>query len=585
MTTVAGAVVTIDGDSSGLVGALQKGEHALDGVKTEARKLSDQLREVTDSADIAAGQLIEKFGGPQAIKAIAGVTAGLAAAKQVSDTFLDSAESLFKSFGDEGVKVWDEVEKSLFAVKGAFAEAVLGGGSMEEMGAKLKVMFETVADVVNFLLLPVRTLGSLFWALRGDTDDLTGAVDRYNTALGETTELQAQASKTAIAQTVNVKQLYAQALADLGYQEIAAQDAALQSADNYQAGLQEALGKAASTASKILAQGAIYVQDERDRFEDIILSLEESPEQMRLAYGALAKAGLQEEIKQIEVLRQARDAALARARGEGAEEPAAKVGGGAAAAAKGAIDETVYVLDLLNGKYQLLTQTQADTILATETMLGESSNRLVELKRSEYEEMQRIAVDHDLAMVAIETERQQHAEEAAAANADAFGAAMAAISRAQVAAKVEADSEIWRVDKQTKTLMFDLAVSQNAKMLGAAIAANKSMAEVARAAIGNVVSGLGDKAMMEAGEYAVKGEFTQATAMATVGTTMYTVAAALGAQKKPNAGPPTERQQPVQNYAYNLRIDAAFADSESISRRFAQMQEGARQRGLIPGAA
>lgn len=585
MTTVAGAVVTIDGDSSGLVGALQKGEHALDGVKTEARKLSDQLREVTDSADIAAGQLIEKFGGPQAIKAIAGVTAGLAAAKQVSDTFLDSAESLFKSFGDEGVKVWDEVEKSLFAVKGAFAEAVLGGGSMEEMGAKLKVMFETVADVVNFLLAPVRLLANIFWALRGDTDDLTGATDRYNTALGQTITLQEQASKTAIAQSINVKQLYAQALADLGYQEIAAQDAALQSADNYQAGLQEALGKAASTASKILAEGAIYVQDERDRFEDIILSLEESPEQMRLAYGALAKAGMIEEIKQIEVLRQARDAALARARGKGEAEPAAQVGGGAAAAAKGAIDETVYVLDLLNGKYQLLTQTQADTILATETMLGESSNRLVEMKRSEYEEMQRIAVDHDLAMVAIETERQQHAEEAAAANADAFGAAMAAISRAQVAAKVEADSEIWRVDKQTKTLMFDLAVSQNAKMVAMSIAANKSMAEVARAAIGNVISGLGDKAMMEAGEAAVAGNFAQASGYAVVGTTMYTVAAALGAQKKPNAGPPTERQQPVQNYAYNLRIDAAFADSESISRRFAQMQEGARQRGLIPGAA
>ena len=90
-TTVAGAVVTIDGDSSGLVGALQKGEHALEGVKQESAKLSDQLREVTDSADKAAGALVQKIGGPAAIKAIAGVTAGLAAAKQVTDTFLDSA--------------------------------------------------------------------------------------------------------------------------------------------------------------------------------------------------------------------------------------------------------------------------------------------------------------------------------------------------------------------------------------------------------------------------------------------------------------------------------------------------------------
>jgi hypothetical protein len=91
--------------------------------------------------------------------------------------------------------------------------------------------------------------------------------------------------------------------------------------------------------------------------------------------------------------------------------------------------------------------------------------------------------------------------------------------------------------------------------------------------------------MIKSAEYAAEGLWPQAAGMAAAGTLGYTIAAALGGDKKANAGPPTERAQPVQNYAYNLRIDASFADSESISRRFAQMQEGARQRGLITAAA
>jgi hypothetical protein len=142
-----------------------------------------------------------------------------------------------------------------------------------------------------------------------------------------------------------------------------------------------------------------------------------------------------------------------------------------------------------------------------------------------------------------------------------------------------------KIDKDAMAVVFNLAVTQNGKMLANAIAGNKKMSEVARAALGNVASGLGDIAMVKSATYAAEGLFPQAAGMAVAGTLGYTIAAVLGADKKANAGPPTERQQPVQNYAYNLRIDSTFADSESISRRFAQMQEGARQRGLITGMA
>jgi hypothetical protein len=317
MSSVAGAVVTIDGDSSGLVTALQKGEKGIDDVKQSAGKLSDQLREVADDADAAAGALVQKLGGPGAIKAIAGVTAGFAIAKQGVDMFLDSAENLFKSYGEEGQKVWDETEKSLFAIKGAFAEAVLGGGDMEEMGKRLKVVFETALDVINFLLIPVRALSSLLWLLRGDTDDATEATDKLNEAMIETGEAQATAAAAMGARTRDIKALYTQALNDLGYQQIAAQEAALQSADAYSAGFSELLGQAATKAGKILSDGKIYVQDYRDAVEEVVLSLEDSPEAMITAYGALAKAGMTEEIQQLEVLRQAREQSLAKASGAG----------------------------------------------------------------------------------------------------------------------------------------------------------------------------------------------------------------------------------------------------------------------------
>jgi hypothetical protein len=588
MSTVAGAVVTIDGDSSGLVGALQKGEKGLADVKQEADKLSDQLREVTDAADVAAGALVKKLGGPGAIQAIAGVTAGLAAAKQVSDAFLDSAENLFKSFGDEGVKVWDDVEKSLFAIKGAFAEAVLGGGSMEEMGERLKIMFEAVKDVVDFLLIPVRAFASLLWLLRGETDNAAEATDRLNQSMIETGEAQAKAAAAMAARTQDINQLYTQALNDLGYQQIAAQEASLRSADAYQSGFQDLLGQAATKAAKILSEGKIYVQDYRDAVEEVVLGLEDSPEAMMKAYGALAAAGLEEEIQKLEVLRQAREQALAKSRGE--LQQAATSGGGGAPPAM--VDAMLKVTELADGTLKILTDAEAAALEAAAEAAGSNMTTVIEIKRSEYEQLAQMKADHDFIMLGIQTatDNARLAQEAkvAAERADSAAKAKAELEAAQAEADAyaaeRADGRL-KMDKKTAQQVYEVTVATNAKMIAASIAANKSMSEIARAAIGNIISALGDKAMMEAGEMAAAGNFVQATAMAAAGTTAYAVAATLGAQKKPNAGPPTERQQPVQNYAYNLRIDAAFADSESISRRFAQMQEGARQRGLIAGAA
>jgi hypothetical protein len=584
MSSVAGAVVTIDGDSSGLVTALQKGEKGIDDVKQSAGKLSDQLREVADDADAAAGALVQKLGGPGAIKAIAGVTAGFAIAKQGVDMFLDSAENLFKSYGEEGQKVWDETEKSLFAIKGAFAEAVLGGGDMEEMGARLKVMFETVLDVVNFLLIPIRFLADLMWALRGDTDDAAEATDKLNQSLIDTAAAQATAAAAMAKRSVDIKALYKQALVDIGLGQIAEQDALVATAEAYQGAFQDTLGTAALKAAKILADGSIYVQDNIDKYEAAILDMEDSPEATARAVAMLAKAGMTEEIKMILALRQASIEALEKSAGLNTPTAAPR---GTAGVRQTADDTTVYAVQVEEG-YERITKAQYDALDKMQEQSGDYSQRIMEMSRSDFDGMAALGDRMYLNEIELNEKRLEAAREHAAkvkteeelvaqGKLDLMMEEMEAI---QVAKEKEIAD-----DKAAKAIMFNLAVIQSGKMLAQAIVGNKKMSEVARAALGNVASGLGDIAMVKSAEYAAEGLWPQATGMAVAGTLGYTIAAALGADKKANAGPPTERAQPVQNYAYNLRIDASFADSESISRRFAQMQEGARQRGLITAAA
>jgi hypothetical protein len=586
MSSVAGAVVTIDGDSSGLVSALQKGEKGIDDVRQSADKLSDQLREVADDADKAAGAMIQKLGGPAAVKAIAGVTAGFAIAKQGVDAFLDSAENLFKSYGEEGQKVWDETEKSLFAVKGAFAEAVLGGADMEEMGKRLMVMFETVLDVVNFLLIPIRFLANLLWELRGDTDDAAAATDKLNQSMIDTAKAQATAAAAVAKRSVDIKALYNQALIDIGKERVAEQDAQLASADAYRAGAQDLLGESALKAAKILADGSIYVQDNIDKFEAQILELGESPEATARAVAMLAKAGLTKEIGMVLALRQASIEALEKS-ADDAPDPKPRGAGGAVR--QTADDALVYAVQVEEG-YERITKAQYDALDAMQQQTGDYSQRIMEMSKSDFDDLAALGDRQYLNEIALNEKRleaQADYEKKSQEGTNAFQAAFDAARQEMLDKEEEGEKQKAATIMAVKQAVFNLAVTQNAKMLAAAIVAEKKASDIARAMMGNVASGLGDIAMIKSGAYAAEGLFPQAAGMAAVGTLAYTVAGLLGAEKKPNAGPPTEtkREAPVQNYAYNLRIDASFADSESISRRFAQMQEGARQRGLIPGMA
>jgi hypothetical protein len=284
-------------------------------------------------------------------------------------------------------------------------------------------------------------------------------------------------------------------------------------------------------------------------------------------------------------LRQASIEALKKSAGAGQDTSAPR--GVSSAMRTTADDTTVYAVQVEEG-YERITKAQYDALDKMQEQTGDYSQRIMEMSREDFANMERYADSvylNDIELNDKRLEAQREYEQKSQEGTNAFTAAFYAARQADLDKEAELADQRLKIDKDAMAVLFNLAVIQSGKMLAQAIVGNKKMSEVARAALGNVASGLGDVAMIKSAEYAAEGLWPQAAGMAAAGTLGYTIAAALGGDKKANAGPPTERAQPVQNYAYNLRIDSTFADSESISRRFAQMQEGARQRGLITGMA
>ena len=118
----------------------------------------------------------------------------------------------------------------------------------------------------------------------------------------------------------------------------------------------------------------------------------------------------------------------------------------------------------------------------------------------------------------------------------------------------------------------------------------KAASDMARSALGNISIGEGDKAMVKAGIYAAELN-PLAIPMAAAGLAAYAIGNSMMPTAKPSAGstPATEKADSAQgasnNYSFNMRVDSVFADGESVARQFAQMQESARQRGLLSQGA
>jgi hypothetical protein len=614
---MAKTVAEIDGDSSGLVSSLDKaktalgdlgtkGKKSIDDLDKAGKKLSDQLKSVADDADVAAGNLVSKLGGPGAIKAIAGVGLAFEGASRLAGAFLDSSEALFKSYGDEGQKVWDETEKSLFAVKGAFAEAVLGGGSMEDMGARLKGIFDGMKTAVDLLLLPIKALSTLVIALGDDLHETAGYVVEASDKLDQLASSTRLAGLTKTGEGIDGLRIKLMALRgeteELRQVELARDIAKAQSlkADILANELQsDAIASAAAVAG---AQPEIakkadearlkYIRDlgeEKLSHADLAAARRVYNNEM-LVQGQLVMA---QQMKQREGLSEATKQQLAEVETTiaGFKEIAAtkpvvtkpSTGGGGGGGDKDKPETPEEQIARLLAAAQAAVDAELaerDAIKALREKNDKDEQQL------ELDKMKRTIEIND-AKYQAQMDSAQRAKEFEQKLEDEYIAAKHAAGELTEAEEAERDAARLQSVKDLAGEQMGIYMQNAGKQLAIGKLSAKAAADMARSQLGNVIIGQGDEAMAKAGIMAAALN-PLAIPMAAAGLAAYAIGNAMMPTAKPTAGstPATEKpadsgQAATNNYSFNMRVDSVFADGESVARQFAMMQESARQRGLL----
>jgi hypothetical protein len=596
---MADLVVSIDGDSKGLVGSLQKADGAMGDMRAEAKKLSDQLREVADDADKAAGELITKLGGPGAIKAIAGVGIAFGAVKTGVETFIDSSERMFQSYGDKGRQMWDKVEESLRGVNGAFAEVSLGSGDLADKAARLQTMGEGVKSIWSSMLAP---LGSLLDQFQQMAINVAGLTTRE-------AELAAQyrATTIAIQEQGNAYTIAAQMMADaeviamglLGMEKQAAaaahartQEKLIEARQTMQNAIveREFAKELANTndyfgnSAELIAKAGVAL----DAFSDVDTQAIKIMKSGNLTNNEKASAisGLKMAYEKITPAIEDYDEAMVYATDSERESldlvtqaafaPAKKAAGVAAHTA--ALKDNISAIQDMSFEFGIMERRRQEAIAnaalvdryGTVGLEGTDEEILADARKNETMAQRRIEIAKAADIEHLKADKEFR---------DARAASDAEWEREQEARKKK------EVD-DTKS-----AVTQNIQQYGrltaSVITGEKSMADAAREAIGNILSAKGDEYAVKAGALFFENP-TASAGYAVASLAAYTAASALGATDKPVADkqkgetPATERESAkAQNVTYALRVDAAFADGESIARRFSQMQAAAQTRGLV----
>jgi hypothetical protein len=560
---MAKTVAEIDGDSSGLVGSLDKAKVAMGKVGDSSKKLSDQLREVGDQADVAAGNLVNKLGGPGAIKAIGGATIAFAAAQKGVEMFLDSSEKLFRAYGEKGQAVWDDLEKQLFDIQGAFAKAVLQTDDMYVAAGRLSAALQLVKDMSEQAVTAFIGAINILRKIPGtfaDSLERMGLFEAFDAMAAEgearARELTAnmdKVSKSFEKPVANAKTLtetidaMATSYAGLRASSVSVQDqqraAALENIDN--------------TVKQVEALALLQNMADNMSGDNV---------------GGLTDKQL-EDMERLGKLRQ--DIV------DGGKTPAAPAAtGGGKPKKEGDKEETVAELVARVGaKYVAYAQ------LAEEAALLKIEND----KTEQQMELDRLKTE-------LDTIEKHNAEKLAAEQRFLdFAAKMEQDHIDEIHARGELtdeekdarDAERLQAVKDRAGEEMGIYMQTAGKQIALGKLSAKAAADMARSQLGNVIIGLGDKAMAEAGILAA-GLNPMAVPMAAAGVAAYAIGNAMMPTAKPSAGetPATEKAEAsapaaTNNYAFNMRVDSVFADGESVARQFAMMQESARARGLL----
>ena len=560
---MAKTVAEIDGDSSGLVSALDKGKAGMKKMEDSGKKLSDQLRDVADQADVAAGNLINKVGGPNAIKAIAGIGAGFAIAEKGVTMFLDSSEKLFRSYGTTGQALWDDLEKQLNSIQGSFAKAVLQTDDLYEAYGRLYAILELVKDMSAQLVDSSIIAINILRKIPGTIPDLLEKMGFFEAFDAMAKEGEARAKETVANMDKAAKAMEKPlAPAKTLTETVNAMATAYAGLTNSSVSLQEqqraaALANIDNTVKQVEALALLQNMADNMSGDNV---------------GGLTDKQL-EDMERLGKLRQEIV--------EGGKAPApAKTGGGGGGKKDGDKEET---LD------ELIARIAEKN--AAEIALGEEA---AALKRENDQTEQEMELDR----LRTELDRiEKHNEEKAAAEKRYldFVAKMEqdhideihARGELTEAEKEERDAARLQAFKDRAGEEMGIYMQNAGKQLAIGKLSAKAAADMARSQLGNVIIGQGDEAMAKAGIMAAELN-PLAIPMAAAGLAAYAIGNAMMPTAKPNAGstPATEKptdggQAASNNYSFNMRVDSVFADGESVARQFAMMQESARARGLL----
>jgi len=594
---MAKTVAEIDGDSSGLVSALNKGNKALGDMATDGgKKLTDQLREVADQADIAAGNLINKVGGPGAIAAIGGVGIAFTGAKAVVGAFLDSSEKLFRSYGTEGQKVWEGLERQMDGVAGAFAKAALGGGDMNQQAERMSQLLGTTATAADAALSPLAAVADAFFDIAYWESEATKEAKKFADQTAKAKDAADAAVKQAATEKERYKGILQDAAKDAGAGNLVEIGKSLEKAITYdKAALTTRQSLAAKYEYEIRAEwaegaekrskeqnewAARQAQSEVDAMKGVLI--DNQPGLLRL----LKKHGDEQVMAELAILKEGannlRDAAAANLDvRQQQQEALEKFGTGPTPTRRSSIGSSK-------------PSAEEDPVEREKRELKEIADLRYANDKNE-QAMQLDALKRELdARMAANAARMEADKEVAS-----FGQQMLEEAAAERLAKgILTKEEQDKLDEERLASVRARAgeemgfFMQNAgKQLAIGKLSAKAAADMARSQLGNLIIGLGDKAMAEAGILAA-GLNPMAIPMAAAGVAAYAVGNAMMPTAKPAAGstPATEKptdsgQAASNNYSFNMRVDSVFADGESVARQFAMMQESARVRGLLTQGA
>lgn len=563
---MAKTVAEIDGDSSGLVSELDKAKGGMKDLGAQGKKLSDQLKDVADQADVAAGNLVNKIGGPNAIKAIGAITIGFAAAQKGVEMFLDSSEKLFRSYGQTGQALWDDLEKQLNDIQGSFAKAVLQTDDLYEAYGRLYAALVLVQDMSSQLVDSAITGVNLLRKIPGTWADALEKMGFFEAFDAMAKEGEARAKELAANMDKAAKAFE---------KPKAAAKTLNESIDEMAKAYAGLTGSSVSYEEQQRKQALAAIDNTVKQVEALALLQNMADNMSGENIGGLSDA----QIESLDRLGELRKQIV-----EGGKEPAAKPAtGGGKGGKKGDEKETVAEM--------------VARVSAAATARADAANEALALKEQNDKTEQEMELDR----LKAELQRIDEHNAEKAKKAQEFLDYTKQMELDHIA-EIHARGELTAEEQDELNAQRLQAVQDRAgqemgiyaqvagKQLALGKLSAKTLADQARQQLGNVIMGLGDKAMAEAGIMAAALD-PRAFAMFAAGTTAYTIGGALAADKKGSGGntPATEKEQKEapapNNYAFNLRVDSVFADGESVARQFAMMQESARQRGLLAQGA